>query len=166
MSGAVRTEPAQERLLIRGRNPALDGLRGVAILLVLFHHLWPYVWDNTLYKALSSVKQIGWIGVDLFFVLSGFLITGILLDSRGSRGYFKNFIARRSLRIFPLYFFFLLVCFLLVPWLLDGFQVSSASVEQNGSLSPWFLVYAANYLFFVNDPAVVDAFGISSIPGD
>jgi peptidoglycan/LPS O-acetylase OafA/YrhL len=71
----------------------LDGLRGLAILLVLFIHFFGFV--------------PGWLGVDLFFVLSGFLITGILIDSKKSSNYYSRFIIRRVLRIFPLYFLFL-----------------------------------------------------------
>ncbi len=86
--------------------PALDGIRGLAILLVLFHHL---MWSNDktgsgILNFFTALRGAAWVGVDLFFVLSGFLITGILFDSLGSSGYFKNFYARRFLRIFPLYY--------------------------------------------------------------
>lgn len=71
---------------------ALDGLRGVAVSLVVLFHLF------------KQVVPFGWCGVDLFFVLSGFLITGILWDSKGSSGYYPRFLMRRALRIMPLYF--------------------------------------------------------------
>jgi peptidoglycan/LPS O-acetylase OafA/YrhL len=84
--------------------PELDGIRGTAILLVLFYHLHVPLFD------------IGWCGVDLFFVLSGFLITSILLNTKGSPSYFSSFYARRMLRIFPLYFSFLFAYFcVLIP---------------------------------------------------
>jgi len=76
--------------------PGLDGLRAIAILLVFATH--------------SDLLEIGWVGVQLFFVLSGFLITGILLDMKASlpaREYFTKFYGRRFLRIFPLYYFYL-----------------------------------------------------------
>ncbi len=87
-------------------NPALDGIRGTAITLVLLFHL---LWANgaaggVVVRFISSVRQAGWIGVDLFFALSGFLITGILFDSLGDGHYLKNFYVRRVLRIFPLYY--------------------------------------------------------------
>jgi peptidoglycan/LPS O-acetylase OafA/YrhL len=82
------------------RIPELDGLRGIAILLVMIFHLTPV----TIPLFAAYFVQAGWIGVDLFFVLSGYLITGILLDSAGTRGYYRNFILRRTLRIFPLYY--------------------------------------------------------------
>jgi peptidoglycan/LPS O-acetylase OafA/YrhL len=89
--------------------PALDGLRGIAILLVLLHHYFVLKPATALDEALAQGPYIGWAGVDLFFVLSGFLITGILIDARGSQRYFSSFYARRTLRIFPLYY---LVAFL------------------------------------------------------
>ncbi len=85
--------------------PALDGVRGLAILLVLLHHcyLQPHPGAPFL-QLLYQVSHAAWAGVDLFFVLSGFLITGILFDSLGSKDYFPTFYKRRVLRIFPLYF--------------------------------------------------------------
>ncbi|AFL90026.1 putative acyltransferase [Terriglobus roseus DSM 18391] len=94
-----------------GRHiPALDGLRGTAILLVLFDHLF---WSNPnpegsfLVRLIANLRSSTWVGVDLFFVLSGFLLTGILYDTLSSKHYFRNFYGRRTLRIFPLYYAFL-----------------------------------------------------------
>jgi len=84
--------------------PALDGLRGVAIILVLFHHLTIHRPTRGVDESLASVPLFGWSGVDVFFVLSGFLITGILIDSKERPRYFRNFYIRRVLRIMPLYF--------------------------------------------------------------
>src|SRR5918997_481723 len=86
--------------------PALDGLRGIAIALVLLKHFVTVVPTTALATGPVAFARVGWVGVDLFFVLSGFLITGILIDARGGARYFRNFYARRSLRIFPLYFAF------------------------------------------------------------
>jgi peptidoglycan/LPS O-acetylase OafA/YrhL len=78
---------------------SLDGWRGIAILLVfLFHYL-----PRDRYNPLSIVASCGWSGVDLFFVLSGFLITGILYDTRESHNFFGAFYARRALRLLPVY---------------------------------------------------------------
>jgi peptidoglycan/LPS O-acetylase OafA/YrhL len=79
---------------------SLDGLRGLAILLVFFYHYLP----RNLYNPLSWLASVGWTGVDLFFVLSGFLITGILYETRGVENFFGAFYARRALRLLPLYF--------------------------------------------------------------
>ncbi len=98
--------------------PALDGVRGLAILLVLLHHFSGGADQATaIGRGWISLTSGLWIGVDLFFVLSGFLITGILLDSKRSTRYFRNFYARRSLRIFPLYYGVLLAMLIAFPFL-------------------------------------------------
>ncbi len=89
-----------------GRIPELDGLRGIAIALVVYYHCF---FNNLTAKkgSIASVLlasgRLSWTGVDLFFVLSGFLIGGILFDARDSPNYFKTFYARRAFRILPLY---------------------------------------------------------------
>jgi peptidoglycan/LPS O-acetylase OafA/YrhL len=96
--------------------PALDGMRGLAILLVMtFHFAWVASPVGRPTKILTFFMNFGWTGVELFFVLSGFLITGILLDSKRKPAYFRNFYARRALRIFPLYFGILAVTLLVLP---------------------------------------------------
>jgi peptidoglycan/LPS O-acetylase OafA/YrhL len=95
---------------MRQKIPQLDAVRGIAILIVLVHNLHGFS-----SPPFSLVSNYGWMGVDLFFVLSGFLITGILLDSKSSENYFRNFYARRSLRIWPLYYSVLLLMFVILP---------------------------------------------------
>jgi peptidoglycan/LPS O-acetylase OafA/YrhL len=85
--------------------PQFDALRGLAVLSVVAYHNAPIM---RVFR-LEWLTKLGWAGVDLFFVLSGFLITGILLDSRGTSGYFSTFYIRRALRIWPLYYTFLAV---------------------------------------------------------
>jgi peptidoglycan/LPS O-acetylase OafA/YrhL len=122
--------------------PALDGLRAVAVLMVFCTHY------------LNQVQAInwGWTGVDLFFVLSGFLITGILYDTRNSGNRFRNFYIRRILRIFPLYYGVLLVAFLLTPVFHWMWRPASY----------FWLLYLSNYTRFVwlpdylRDPAITE----------
>src|ERR1700757_2161476 len=90
--------------------PQLDAIRGIAILFVLIHNL-----HGLDFLPLSLATNYGWMGVDLFFVLSGFLITGILLDTKDSENYFRNFYARRCLRIWPLYYSLIFLMFFIVP---------------------------------------------------
>jgi len=100
---------------LRGHLPVLDGIRGLAIIMVLFHHSTDMAVVTTADKAATLFLHWGGFGVDLFFVLSGFLITGILADTRGHKGYFKSFYARRILRIFPLYYAICLFSFVILP---------------------------------------------------
>ena len=102
-----------------GHVPALDGVRGLAILAILIVHLFPSNPDSShpLLHALLVLRAQLWVGVQLFFALSGFLITGILFDTLGTENYFRTFFGRRCLRIFPLYYGFLGALLLLTPWL-------------------------------------------------
>src|SRR5882762_489406 len=93
------------------RIAALDGLRGIAILLVLFWHgIFVQGSHSRILSRLLLIGKLSWSGVDLFFVLSGFLIGGILLDAKESSHYFRTFYARRALRILPLYGILLGIC--------------------------------------------------------
>lgn len=110
---------ALEPLDSKRRIPELDGLRGVAILLVLFFH--GFASSTLLPRPLLAFARISWSGVDLFFVLSGFLLGGILLDAKASPGYFKNFYARRAYRILPVYGLTLAVFWLITAvWNIDS----------------------------------------------
>jgi peptidoglycan/LPS O-acetylase OafA/YrhL len=99
--------------IIRAKMPELDSLRGVAILLVVFYH--GFFWSNGLTglsgfaKLFVNLTRIGWLGVNLFFVLSGFLITGILIDSKTNKHYYRRFYVRRALRILPAFYALLLI---------------------------------------------------------
>jgi peptidoglycan/LPS O-acetylase OafA/YrhL len=87
------------------RDPALDGLRGFAVLMVFFFHYGGGLQSTSpAVRLIGYISQVSWLGVVLFFALSGFLITGSLWDSVGQPHRLRNFYARRALRIFPLYF--------------------------------------------------------------
>ena len=103
------------RHVARGHLLALDGVRGLAILMVIGSHAFESNYDTSgaVIRFIGHFLYYGMFGVDLFFVLSGFLITGILYDSLKDDGYFRKFYARRALRIFPLYYGVLAVCLLL-----------------------------------------------------
>ena len=116
--------------------PALDGVRGCAILLVLVDHLF---WSNNhtgsgLFDFLVRLRGAGFMGVNLFFALSGFLITGILLDTVGTPGFFRNFYSRRALRIFPLYYLSLAALLLLTKplhFVWNGWQYFFLTYTEN-----------------------------------
>jgi peptidoglycan/LPS O-acetylase OafA/YrhL len=134
---------------VREKIPQLDALRGIAILLVIAHNATLH-YGTTSY--LHPLFDRGWMGVDLFFVLSGFLISGILLDTKESPNYFKNFYARRVLRIWPLYYCLLAFMFVVLPH-----ASASQGVAIFAKSSPWWA-----YPFFLQNfllPLSTDAAG-------
>jgi peptidoglycan/LPS O-acetylase OafA/YrhL len=124
--------------------PALDAVRGLAILMVTAFRFFPAYDDPSLAGRLGArVCEFGGRGVDLFFVLSGFLITGILWDTKVQSHYFRNFYARRALRIFPLYYGALLLVLIVLP----AFgQATSSEFACGEEYSPWLWFYGSNFL--------------------
>lgn len=135
------------------RVAALDGVRGVAILLTLVFHS---------FDASQSLAPVGERGVDLFFVLSGFLITGILVDTRPQSGYFRNFYVRRAVRILPLYYLFVALMLFVAPRIAEALPDRLGGVEDLRSLGEgppgvWTVwVYLQNFVL---------AQGPRSLPG-
>jgi peptidoglycan/LPS O-acetylase OafA/YrhL len=125
--------------LPRGHIPALDAIRGLAIVLVTLYRFGGG--SDGVARAIEAPWLIGLgaRGVDLFFVLSGFLITGILFDAKGKEGYFRNFYIRRALRIFPLYYGSLVVILIVAPFLAG--KMPAPLGEQ-----AWLWLYGSNVL--------------------
>ncbi|MBH1985913.1 MAG: acyltransferase [Burkholderiales bacterium] len=123
--------------------PSLDTVRGLAILLVIAHNAQMLAAPGMggLTAAAEYVLNLGWIGVQLFFVLSGFLITGILMDHLGAPGALKNFFVRRALRIFPLYYGTLFVLFVLLP----GLDLQPAIYQQDQGNQTWLWAYLSDW---------------------
>ncbi|MGB6546897.1 MAG: acyltransferase [Candidatus Acidiferrales bacterium] len=139
----------------KSRVPELDGLRGIAIALVLCYHYFyfspgpnhhPTELIRRIYVHLERFTALGWSGVDLFFVLSGFLIGGILLDARGSPNYFKAFYARRVFRILPIYYAWIAayIIVMAVAGRFLGMHVSGGGVPESWS------TIAAQFFFLQN----------------
>jgi peptidoglycan/LPS O-acetylase OafA/YrhL len=134
-------------------NTALDGIRGLAILMVLGLHL-VYINNDVqtpVYAILRSIKGCGASGVDIFFALSGFLITRILVQTASDKHFFRNFYARRALRIFPLYYVVMLVLFALTPllhihWGGDQWRLLTYSnhLVPSHSSGPWNFYYGGS----------------------
>ncbi len=127
---------------VTGHLPGLDGVRGLAILMVMAVHFvgdaTPRTWGERLAVKLGNY---GVLGVDLFFVLSGFLITGLLLDSKGGPHFFRNFYARRTLRIFPLYYAVLALLFIVLPRV----AAIPPPLEESRAHQAWLWTYTANF---------------------
>jgi peptidoglycan/LPS O-acetylase OafA/YrhL len=136
-------EPQNQRHM-----PELDGIRGLAILGVLCSHIAGMsgilntVSPSIAEKLLSHFLVPMWGGVDLFFVLSGFLITGILLRTKASNHYFSSFYARRVLRIFPIYYLVLTLSII----------IGRFSAEFASTLPPWASWRISYFLYLQNWP--------------
>ena len=123
----------------------LDGLRAVAILWVMLGHVsaaskWEAVTGYQ--KAFTLVASAGWVGVQLFFVISGFLITKILLKDKGKPKQLSHFYMRRSLRIFPIYYLTLATLFIIIPAL--GYTLEWLSQETEHQA--WYWTYMNNWI--------------------
>jgi peptidoglycan/LPS O-acetylase OafA/YrhL len=139
----------------------LDGVRGVAIgLVLLYHYLYGTIvtHSGTLARYAILPLRVGWSGVDLFFVLSGFLIGGILLDARGSSNYFRTFYIRRFFRIVPLYAFVFALAYVLARLLARGFAPQFHWMLDHQL--PW-----VTYIFYVQNiwMAIRETLGIPGL---
>jgi peptidoglycan/LPS O-acetylase OafA/YrhL len=128
--------PIQRPTWLPSYIPELQGLRGLAVLGVVIYHCHPRLAGTRFYYA----SLWGWAGVNLFFVLSGFLITSILLEARSKPRYFRNFYGRRALRIWPVYVLVLVVCYLNAPWFIGP------TIWNAVKAAPWLA-----YIFFVQN---------------
>jgi peptidoglycan/LPS O-acetylase OafA/YrhL len=143
----ARPRPSNSEIVIKRPNsaqhiPELDGIRGLAIALVIMYHFGGFEGRGPLEKLLSSVFGFGWSGVDLFFVLSGFLITNILLETKTCTNYFRIFYLRRVLRIFPLYFLVIFIFFHVVVPVAHSHHKLLVLATQT---EPWYWIYLANW---------------------
>jgi peptidoglycan/LPS O-acetylase OafA/YrhL len=122
--------------------PALDGVRGLAIVLVLCHNFQVLEGPADLVgRVFELAFDLGWIGVQLFFVLSGFLITRILLQTQDAPNYYSAFFGRRLLRIFPLYYATLAIAFIVLP----AAGAMPARWEVDRPQQAWLWLYLSNW---------------------
>ena len=133
---------------MENRIRELDGLRGIAVVLVMALHLFKraaYFTEHPVLLAFTKLTTVGWVGVDIFFTLSGFLITSILLKSKTGEHYFRNFYVRRALRIFPLYYAAIAVVLFLAP------KVEEEFTNQLSVALPIMLLYQQNWAMLFKD---------------
>jgi peptidoglycan/LPS O-acetylase OafA/YrhL len=126
------------------RVAALDGLRGLAILLVIAHNAGSAIGplDGIVLKLWAVISNAGWAGVQLFFALSGFLITRILLNAKGGPGLMRSFYARRVLRIVPLYYVVLAFTFFVAPHIHALHAIASSGDRSQF----WYWTYLSNWV--------------------
>ena len=146
MSSAITALPAPASEILSPAKkheviPELDGVRGIAILLVLLFHL-ELAYPPAIPRIFFAPLLIGWSGVDLFFVLSGFLITGILIDTRECRNYFSSFYMRRVLRIMPLYLLAVFAYFVVALPLAHHW---GQWPNRDSSQQMWFWLHLSNW---------------------
>ena len=125
----------------RRKLDALDGVRGVAVLAVMASHFERFLPPLPWLLPVKAAAAYGWAGVDLFFALSGFLITGILIATRGAPRYFQSFYARRTLRIFPIYYLTLVAVLAAAP-LFPSVADHLPPPEQR----PLYFLYLTNWI--------------------
>lgn len=133
-----------------GHVGALDGIRGCAILLVLIYHC-----VNISIFPFNHITEIGWTGVDLFFVLSGFLITGILIDTKRNNNFLITFFFKRALRIFPLYYLSLLIFFVVLS-LPEINEANKYLDKRHFEDIFYYLTYTQNINFSFNGWGITD----------
>jgi peptidoglycan/LPS O-acetylase OafA/YrhL len=140
----------------RGHIGTLDGVRGLAILLVVAHNFTLDIPAPSLpLRLLHAITEVGWIGVILFFALSGYLITSILLRTRNDDRYFRNFFARRALRILPLYYTALILTLVVMPRVVTVPPWLAAETKHQ----VWFWFYLSNWVMpFGNGISILNHF--------
>lgn len=139
----------------------LDGVRGLSILMVLFSHLTILSPNNWFSKLLLSFSYLGRFGVNLFFILSGFLITLVLLKTKQSKSYFKNFYIRRILRILPVYYLFLFLGYFIFPYFANEYnQANSLNAIKKDYI--WYMTFLSNILYTIkNQTSNISSFDIT-----
>jgi peptidoglycan/LPS O-acetylase OafA/YrhL len=140
------------------RIKELDGLRGIAVIVVMALHIFKrasYFTEHPVLLSITKLTTLGWVGVDIFFALSGFLITSILLRAKQEEHYFRNFYVRRVLRIFPLYYAALAILLLFAPKLEPEFT------SQLNVALPVLLLYQQNWAMLFKEFHITQYLGIT-----
>jgi peptidoglycan/LPS O-acetylase OafA/YrhL len=145
--------PIQRPSWLPSYIPELQGLRGLAVLGVVLYHCHPRLEGTWFYSA----SLWGWAGVNLFFALSGFLITSILIEARDKPHYFRNFYGRRALRIWPMYALLLIVVYLNADWFVG------LPVLQAIKTAPWlaYIFFVQNLFHLAMPPAIAQTWSLA-----